>query len=400
MSPRVQPVPITPAVLEWARSLRGYSLNEAAQRLRIDASVLSEIERGTTPLSSTTFHRMLTVYQQTESVLLLPERPNWDPLPQDFRTAGGVRATLKPDTRMAIREARRFQHSMTELKEDYPALVSVASLPPVRVDDDPEELAQRERERFGLHIDAQRSWRLTKDEPFRKWRARAQELGVFVLLKSMPWDDCRGISLNGSDLVPVIVVNSEDRVAARAFTLFHEYGHLILRESAACILQSENQTRQARIERWCNRFAAAFLMPAAAVRESSLLRFGDKPRTQWELADVSQLATEFKVSVTAMALRLKELEIANVYDTQANLLFGRDRRPRRSTKSGVSSGGPAPATVRLSEIGAPAASIVLRALSSHAIDSRQAAAILDLGAGQLGEFASRTAQQQSRDAPP
>jgi len=398
MPSRTQPVPVTPAVLKWARELRGYSIGKAAELLKVSRTLLEEIERGDSPVSTTTFHRMLTVYQQTESVLLLPNTPDWDPWPQDFRTGGNLRAALLPETRMAIREARRYQHAMSDLREDYAEAFAKASLRAATIEDDPEDTARRERRRFGLTIAEQRKWHLTTDEPFRMWRARAQALGILVLLKSMPWDDCRGISLRGNGLIPVIIVNSNDREAARSFTLFHEYGHLLLNESAACILQSENQTRQARIERWCNRFAAAFLMPPDEVRELVALHIGDKPRSHWTLANVSRLATLLKVSVTSMALRLKELDITNVYDTEANILF-RDRREPRKNKSSGSSGGPAPATVRLSEVGASAAAVVLRALSNRAIDSRQAAEILDLGAGQLREFASR-AQQQSRDAPP
>lgn len=72
-------------------------------------------------------------------------------------------------------------------------------------------------------------------------------------------DSLRGFSLH-HDHVPLIFVNWAVRhPAARSFTLLHELAHLLRGVDKACD-KHDLQSRTSE-EAWCNRFAAAFLMP-------------------------------------------------------------------------------------------------------------------------------------------
>jgi len=304
------------------------------------------------------------------------------------------------ETRLAIREARHFQEAMSELAEDDPELFPAGDIAFARLDDAPERLAESERKRFAISIDTQRRWQCNaaKDEAFRKWRERAKELGVFVLLKRMPWRDCRGISLWDTDLLPLVIVNSTDTPSARIFTLFHEYAHLLLRESATCSVSSDAIARH-RIERWCNSFAAAFLMPRdevlSTIAATRTLRELDAD--DWELNHVTRLARLFRVSRVAMAIRLKELDISPFFDSHKQELLAFDKKKERKKRD---EGGPLiPHVVRLSEVGSGAANIVLEALRGDVIDTFEAAEILDLSPEQLRRFEKRTDAQRILDVP-
>jgi Zn-dependent peptidase ImmA (M78 family) len=56
--------------------------------------------------------------------------------------------------------------------------------------------------------------------------------GVFVYqINASTTDDWRGIAIFDERNIPVIVINSNETFpAAKSFTLFHEYAHLLLRQ--------------------------------------------------------------------------------------------------------------------------------------------------------------------------
>ncbi len=62
----------------------------------------------------------------------------------------------------------------------------------------------------------------------------------------LPVDLVRGFASPHAD-VPVIVVNTNDDPRARAFTVIHEFGHLVLAATGATVGPET--------EPWCNQFA-------------------------------------------------------------------------------------------------------------------------------------------------
>ena len=76
---------------------------------------------------------------------------------------------------------------------------------------------------------------------------------------------CRGFSLS-HDVAPVIAINTWYRPSARVFSYIHELGHLLRRHDYVC-----GDAGDTAVERWCDSFASAFLLP-----ESALLFFLDR----------------------------------------------------------------------------------------------------------------------------
>lgn len=98
---------------------------------------LQAIERGEHEPTRIVFERMTTVYQRSESVLLLTTTPPEPPSVANFR--GLTRGSApKGDTALAIREARRVQAFLSELVSDVRELLPRFSPPPLALVEEPD----------------------------------------------------------------------------------------------------------------------------------------------------------------------------------------------------------------------------------------------------------------------
>ena len=77
---------------------------------------------------------------------------------------------------------------------------------------------------------------------------------------TMGKDNIRGFGAS-DDYAPLVAVNTAYHPTARIFTLFHEVAHLLTRTDAACQSFVFPDQQYGSIERWCERFAAAYLLP-------------------------------------------------------------------------------------------------------------------------------------------
>jgi Zn-dependent peptidase ImmA (M78 family)/DNA-binding XRE family transcriptional regulator len=384
-------VPANKDVLRWARHIRGLSRREAAEKIRITEQELADIEEHDQHPTVKAFNKMVTVYKQTESTLLLERPPDAQPFPKDFRTISGGQTKLSPDTRLAIRDAQEIQQYVSELVEDDPGLVEHLELPALMVTDDPEQEARKERERIGVPLSVQLQWK--QKDSFDSWRDSLERKGVLVLLKQMPWQDCRGFSLLGQ--LPAIVVNSKDIPVARTFTLFHEYAHLALRTAGICTPTAGKSG----VERWCNQFAAAYLLPAQDLKDHvKAINPNAGIDHDWSVTVVGRLATYYRVSRSAMALRLQTLGLAlpNYYDKHRSELSSSDKqKPKKAAKIKRKPGWKE--TKRLKEVGITAATVIVNAWQERIVDPMEAADILNLSLDELHGLQKQTEARRVRN---
>ena len=384
-------VPITGETLRWAREERGFTIAQAAQRFGLAEAELRVFEGpGDHEIPAYLFKNMRSVYKQLESVLLLPAPPQPDPLPRAFRPAMGHQPSLSPETLLVLREVRRFQHLITDLLAEERELLPHPNLREASLADDPEAIASASRQDFGVTIEMQREWPPQKTS-FEQWRLKIQEQGILVFMEDMPWKDCRGIALPEKPLVPAIVVSKKDWPNSQIFTLFHEYAHLLLGQAGACI--ASPGTDGIRVERWCNRFSAAFLMPAAEIGTRAAQRV---PKgAAWTSKEVNLIATrDFRVSRYAAARRLSELGITDYYKINSAALFAGERRARPKPEK-ETSGGVRAEVNRYSEIGAGVTAAIIGALNSRLIDTGTAAEMLRLRADKINAFTEWARSRQS-----
>lgn len=125
-----------------------------------------------------------------------------------------------------------------------------------------------------------------------------EERGIKVLATELAGIDglTAQVRRAGGALVPVVVVNSTDWGERQRFTVAHELGHMLLSVRSGLTNQAA--------EKAANRFAGAFLMPAAALWSEV-----GKRRTSVGWGELFQLKQLFGVSVQALTYRCKDLGI-------------------------------------------------------------------------------------------
>jgi Zn-dependent peptidase ImmA (M78 family) len=297
-------VPVTPALLSWARATSGLTLEEAADVLHEPLSVLAAWERGDSKPSLTQGKALAHAYRRPLAALLLPEVPIEPPTPVDFRP--GVSGTGRRITRpilLAIRRARRMQDAAQQIfgSLDLP----IAAFDSASADDPPESLAQKYRRLLGVTLAMQLSWS-SDHQALTAWRTAVERLNVLVLQASMPVDEVRAFSLSAL-APPAIVLNSADAVAARIFSLFHEFCHLALGQQGICDPTGAlaHLVSEFKEERFCNSFAGNLLVPTDTLLSDSLAKTVASNGNPGN--PLGSLAARYRVSRQVMWYRLKDV---------------------------------------------------------------------------------------------
>jgi Zn-dependent peptidase ImmA (M78 family) len=355
-------VPITGDVLRWAVAESGVSVLEIAKAAGVDVEEFEAWLQNQSKPSVTQIKRVATKLHRQVAVFLLPGVPA-ETRPQiEFRhPIGQEPRPLTAVERRYFRRARRLQEAhawlIHELERDSPDL-------PLRpLSADPEQVADVVRSRFGISVADQARWK-NASVAFDAWRRAVESLGVTVVLFSMGSASCRGFSLWDDDS-PLIAVNTTWRDEARIYTMFHELGHLVTRTNSACPESPATPDARDPVERWCEEFAAALLMPRESIRATTQVP---------DLQALARLAREHKVSLRAMAIRLIDLG-------RATWALYRDIPAASEAKSQGGGGtGRNRCEIRQDEIGARGTEIFVAAVQRDIISESQALDYLDIPA--------------------
>jgi Zn-dependent peptidase ImmA (M78 family) len=173
--------------------------------------------------------------------------------------------------------------------------------------------------------------------------------------------EMRGFSLP-ENVLPVIVLNGGESHAARSFSLMHEFAHLLLRKGGLCdLVESEENTQDARIEAFCNAVAGATLVPANRLAASVSVGARD-----WERDELEALADQFGTSKEVVLRRLLSMgRTSFVHYRRMREQFLEDRQLQESRPP--SSGGPNPAVLTVRNLGRPFVRLVLEAYANERI---------------------------------
>ncbi len=376
--------PVRPAVLRWARESVGLTVEAVATRLGVSAAALVRWESEATVVSITALEKLAHIYKRPLAAFFLPSPPEEPTAPPDFRATPARRGRpLDPSTRLAIRRARRVQAVAADLADGQQIDVGKAS-----IQDAADDAAAAARGRLGVAIDAQLEW-VDTTAAANAWKAAVERLGVLVLELGFAARDARAFSLADRS-PPVIVLNSRDARVAKPFSLFHEYAHLMLGDGGLCDFDDlRDGVDLQRAERFCNRFAAAVLLPRDAFR-AQINRLG--AREPWPDRVVDRLTRLFKVSRPVVFLRLVTLGLAS---SEAYRRRREDWEAERAAQPPRRGGRNVPAARCLRENGLRFTSAVLASERSGRITRRDVAEYLGVRVKYLGEVERRL----SRAAP-
>lgn len=293
--------PVTPDVVRWAIDEDGRSVPELAEALEVDADTIDGWTRGDAAPTRGQVSRLATVLHRPRALFFLPGPPASATLPANFRHPPGDDRPVSVGARQKVRRVRRVQHAVSWARREEPPV----PMPSGNLQENPEAAAADVSLWLGI-TDAERVTWQDDYAALRRWRQAMEDSGLLVFVLQIGSNDVRGFSA-WDDRAPLIVANSS-RVspAARNFTLVHELGHLYLRQDAACIERNTiNGGSSNEIERWCEQFGAALLMPKNIFTDFMLTR-----RPPFSLQDVREVAKRFRVSHRAAALRMIDLGYA------------------------------------------------------------------------------------------
>ncbi|OFW48544.1 MAG: hypothetical protein A3G77_13795 [Acidobacteria bacterium RIFCSPLOWO2_12_FULL_68_19] len=367
-------VPITPEVLDWAIRESGFSRAEVAESAGADEAQLGRWLSEAGQPTLTAMRKVAGKLHRQLAVFLLPAAPKSEEVGVRFRHPIGSKyeRPLTPDERRFLRRARRLQEAeawlASQLEWDRPALERVS------IDDGPEDVATRWRSRMRITIKAQKSWK-TASVAFKSWRSELERAGITVVQFSMGSKACRGFS-TWDERAPLVAVNTAWPDEARIFTLFHEVGHLLTRTDSACATDHLTPRAGDPTERWCEAFAAAVLIPSAALSDVSKVD---------GLAVLAREARRMKVSLRAMALRLISLRKAS-WPLYQSIPPAADAKHR----GGAGGTGRNRAEIRTDEFGRRTTELFVAAVQRDVISRSQALDYLDIPSDAFERLAAAT----------
>ena len=336
-------------MLAWARKWRGRTVEEAAARVGKTPAELAEWEsKSSDPDAKRPTVRqardLADFYERSflEFFRDAPPTLHESELVPDFRMEKGVASD--------VRELKAIQEWAEEKRTDALDLFEELGEEPPNV---PEELFAHansheiaaENARRALDFDILEQFAIKSKERNQfpdLIRQKLERAGILVLRRSdMLEYGARGICID-FDILPTLVYASE-APGAQAFTLAHELGHVIKKQSA--ISGPRQRDNPFDIERWCDQFSAAFLMPRDAMR-GVLGHPPNDPAPNFGDQELSRIANKFRVSQHAMMIRLVHLGYVDpnfywgvkkpLFDAiDAKIRFGRPRYYGSRYKSSV-----------------------------------------------------------------
>lgn len=296
---------INPQVFKWLREDTGFTEEEVAASLNIDISTVQKWENSEDDIEIPFKYlkKLERLYRRPLYLFYLPKAPEVIQ-PNNYRKVAGITQNMSKDTLRAIRKARYIAGVIEELLQIVDEDINL-NIKHYTLSDNPEEIAKYEREQLNIR------WPI---KSFEQIKEKIEARGVYVLQFDFPLEDARGFVIKYNKIL-IIVINENDTISAKIFTLLHEYAHILLGDSKGDICIPEgigiksqsynnnnnysNKDDDIRVERWCNNFAASFLLPLDIIRKKLQ-----------EVNDIEKVIKEFSkqaVSKYAIIIRLLNL---------------------------------------------------------------------------------------------
>jgi len=368
-----------PKILTWAREELGLTVDSVADHFKKPVAVIEAWEKGT---NSPTFRQLLDIanyYKRPIAVFFLPELPPKFSKPVDHRTLyGHSSGNFSRETLLAYRQVADMLNQAHGLFSELGERVTF-SLPQWVITDDPDVKALELRSILGISVEQQIKSFTKYNIALDRWREVLFDKGIIVRVCEMPLGDARAFCLFTGNLAGIGLSN-EDRDHGRIFSLFHEVCHLCLNIPGVSGLPNNSRNKNTGLEQYCDRFAAAFLLPASNTEVFETLDlFQDSTVDYFDIAKA--VATKFKVSkyvVLRRAFDLDKVSPAKYWETvldwrrQDAILYSHRKKSKGGLDYNIN---------EISHIGKRFVTLVMRALQSDHLSSLDAGRILGVDPG-------------------
>jgi len=282
-------------ILRQCREQIGLSIPVVAKKV----AKIAAIEQGDQKPTFKQIDTLADLYKVPRWVFIsdhLPGKYQFDKAIPAFRQLADSNADVFSEHKVRSLTARvsRFRELTLELREDMGEPVTAFHPPDLKRNATPDFVAQQVRDWLDL---------TEESFEFSKWKEMLEGKNIFVFMTSkyMGWSHVdralfRGLAIYHQKL-PIIIINDSDAKKAQSFTLFHELGHLLRKESAIDDWSAYHQ----RVEKWCDELSGNVLMPAEQILSAVDNIDG--------LDAVKDIAKCFKVSPYACLVRLRQMMI-------------------------------------------------------------------------------------------
>lgn len=374
---------VNPAVLRWARERAGLGFVDLQGRFPKLAEWEAEAARPTV--------RQLENFARATRVpfgfLFLPEPPAMGLPFADFRTVESRRPQgISPELMDTVHLMRRRQAWLREERMEAEA-EPVSFVGAARLSDDPEATGREMRRAVGLDEGWARrvpTWTAAVGE----LRNAVEALGVMAVVngivgnntrRKLDAGEFRGFALSDPH-APLIFVNGADAKSAQMFTFAHELAHLWLGDAGEGLSGFRGlQPDGGEVERFCDRAAAEFLVPAAEIRTA----WRDVAEAD---APFERLARRFKVSPVAVGRRAMDLRLV---ERDAFFSFYRDYTERERRRGLTGTDGGDFYNNQNTRVGRLFASHVIRAAKEGRIGFKEAYDLTGLNGGTFQSYARK-----------
>ncbi|MCI7691622.1 MAG: XRE family transcriptional regulator [Oscillospiraceae bacterium] len=300
------PAIVTPEVLHWARGLDRITLEEIAQKLKVDVAKVEAWESGGEHPSIPQAKKLAKQYRVPFAYFYLPDTPQkikrLDKV--DYRTFGnfGI-GEMSRELRWFLRDIEERRDTMIDLYEE-------AEMKPIpftlKISTDTAEDVFADQIRKFLFLTEQVQIKLRKPETALSYcisKLEEQDFLVFQAAKILP-KEMRGLSV-AYDVFPIIALNRKDEPSARLFTLLHELVHILSRTSGICNDMSQDKAQIGKMELFCNKIAGLALVPTQQLMKNKNVALIQ----QYGLDDtyINALARDFAVSREVVIHRLWDI---------------------------------------------------------------------------------------------
>ena len=289
-------------ILRQCREQIGLSLPVVAKKV----AKIAGIEQGDQKPTFKQIDTLADLYKVPRWVFIsdhLPEKYQFDKAIPAFRQLTDSNADVFSEykVRSLIARVDRFRELILELREDMGEPVTDFHPPALKRNAASDFAAQQVRDWLDI---AEESFK------FSKWKEMLEDKNIFVFMTSKykGWSHVdkslfRGLAIYHQKL-PIIIINDSDSKKAQSFTLFHELGHLLRKESAIDDWGDYHQ----QVERWCDELSGNVLMPAEQFQTAiHNINIDD-------LYEIKSIAGDFQVSAYACLVRLRQLRLIDQDD--------------------------------------------------------------------------------------
>ena len=234
----------------------------------------------------------------------------------EFRTLGNKKGNLSYKLKKIICTFRAFRENLIDILEEDDGVIPEAFHGPSASGSSAHILANETKKWLG-YSEKELPKTASRTKVLAYWKKLIEDKGILIFTTSsyvhwskVPVESMRGLAIYDKTF-PIIILNGSDALSANLFTLMHELGHILLKQTNLIkddYLWSGNISND---EKFCNEFAAEILMPNAKFMDLAK-DYKSQGLDPYEIA--SNLSKCFAVSVLAVAIKMKmgkELSDAN-----------------------------------------------------------------------------------------